>query len=142
MPYHDDLAPTLKDLADAAIDECVRSKKANDFQFPILLLSGPTEKSITVLVNDSENATEVAIATARERVRTKAEALDAYAIAYDGLLKAKDGSDLEAFIVECGEKGQAEAFVFFQRYRRAEDGELVLVFGASSFLRRTEQLLK
>ncbi len=141
MPHHDDLTATLSALLDTAIDECIRAKNATDFTFPFLLMTGPQEKSLTVLVSDADNPGQRALADARETVRAKAVELDAYVIAYDGMLKAKDGRNLLAFILECGEKPQAEGFVFFQRYDLDEAGKLVLVFGAGSFLRRTEQLL-
>ena len=142
MPHHDELTPTLKAMTDTAIDECIKAKRATDFQFPFLLLSGVEGKSITVLVNDATNPAERAVLDAREQVRSNASTLDAYLLAYDGLVKAKDGSNLEAFILECGEKPQAEAFVFFQRYERDEKGALILVFGSGGFMRRTEQLLR
>jgi hypothetical protein len=70
---------------DTAIDACLRAKKATDFRFPLLLVSGSAEKSITVLANDADNPAAHAVKAAREDVRAKAVALDTYVIAYDGL---------------------------------------------------------
>ena len=137
MPDHDDLQPLLKELTDVAIEECIRVKQLDDFALPFMLQTGREGTSLTVVTGPTKHAVQ----SAREDIRAQAAQLDAYVIAYDGTLKSRDGGDLEAFILECGEKPQQEGFVFFQRYTRDESGALVLVVGSGSLLRRTEQLL-
>jgi hypothetical protein len=137
VAHHDELTQALNVVVESAIAECVRAKASSGFPYPFVMLDGPSGKLFTEIVSNAADRMDLA----RGVVRKKAAGHERYVIAYDGVLTRKGGGTLDAFILECGERGQAQGLILFQRYARGEDGTIMLVPSASSLLRRSDQLL-
>jgi hypothetical protein len=142
MLRHPELSERLDQLFTHATNHGISALERGDTPFPFLFALGSEGGTVTVFVNDSDDPVAKGITDAKQSVVDQAEKVDAYVFGFDGLLNLSDGSRVDALILEGSERGLDFSFIFAERYRKDEDGNLVLIVVGNGFIRKGEQVLK
>jgi hypothetical protein len=135
------ISDELWGLVSSALDVAVDCFAAGE-QNPFVLFVDKSGQRHMIDVKDAEgNVTPQLVESARSIVSESVGATALrYAVAFDGYLTV-DGERSDAAFVEAGERGQAEAVVFAQRYRVKKRSRKVERVGRPTLVQQARQLL-
>ena len=129
----------LLELILIALDHGMESVKASGTLFPFLMTTGTGRPKLQRFVADSlERCTELLNAAACSLPAD----VDLYASAVDGCLESDNGERRLAVVVAGGQRGQATAFAFAQRYLPKDANQEAVKLGDPEWIGNVENSLR
>jgi hypothetical protein len=139
MPPEDNtkiaISQVVSGLAMAALDYGMASRCDSPALVPFVVMESDGQRYIQRF--DAEPY-EAAVAEAKAFLAKVSDSTSAYALAYDGFVTI-EGTQFDAILVIAGERGDANAFVFTQRYDAA--AAPITLIGSPAFIGEHDPLL-
>lgn len=124
------ISTSVMEMIFSAVEEGIEALKAGQGLIPFALL---LTKAGVVLQRFSDKDVSIAIERAQEAVADTDENTLAYAIVYDGQFEI-EGKDIDALMVEAGERDQENGWRFVQRYQAKIDDTPLYTIGNLAYL--------
>lgn len=130
------ISDALMDVVFSAVEEGLMTLKAGQFIVPFVLM---LTKEGVVLRRFSDEDVTVALGRARKAIAQADDDSIAYALVYDSQIEVA-GEDVDALMIECGERSKQAGWRFVQRYQAQVDdkplhpiGDLAYIGSTSSY---------
>ncbi len=107
----------------------------------VIILDNNANRQLIDFQNADENIDSDLLGSARETIRETFSSAKLYTLVWDGYLTT-DGVKGDAVFAEAGEKGEADAFIFAQRYKQKKRAKSLEKIGDPEMGIITENLLK
>ncbi len=131
------ISDPMMEMIFSAVEEGIEALKAGQGLVPFALL---LTKGGIVLRRFSDEDVSVAIERAQKAVSEMDENTLGYTIIYDGQLEI-EGKDIDALMVEAGERDKENGWQFVQRYQAKTDNTPLYTIGNLAYLGTGENLL-
>jgi hypothetical protein len=131
------ISDRLMDLIFSAVEQGLMPLKRQQALVPFVMCR--TKRGV-VLSRFTHPHLDDALEKAYAHIRTLDTDTLAYALIYDGIVSVED-QDIDAVLVEAGERGQADGWRFAQRYQPAGERTPLYTIGDLAYLGQAAQLL-
>ena len=124
------MSDALMDVVFSAVEEGLMTLKAGQFVVPFVLM---LTKEGVVLRRFSDEDVAVALRRAQEAITQSDDESLGYVLVYDSQIEV-GGKDVDALMIECGERPKQEGWRFVQRYQASTDDTSLYPIGDLAYI--------